>query len=254
MTIEIKEICRYPVKGLAADTLDTIDLEMGECLPYDRKWGIIHAASKIDPAAPRWVGKSNFLMLARDEKLGQLGASFDADSKVLTITRKGRPVSKGNLSDPMGRSILQTFLAGFMPTGPRGNPRIVEAPGKISFSDVSERVVSIINLASLRDLETRVIRQPVHPHRFRGNFYIDGTPAWSELDWVGKKLKIGSATLEVVDPIGRCTATNVNPETGTADMNIPLNLQRAFSHSNCGVYAQVVEDGTVTAGDTLELL
>ena len=135
MTIEIKEICRYPVKGLAADTLDTVDLEMGECLPYDRKWGIIHAASKIDPAAPRWVGKANFLMLARDEKLGQLGASFDAETKVLTITRKGRPVSKGNLSDPMGRSILQTFLAGFMPTGPRGNPRIVEAPGKIRKRD-----------------------------------------------------------------------------------------------------------------------
>lgn len=253
MMIEIAEICRYPVKGLAADSLTSVTLSPGEALPYDRRWGIIHAASRVDPAAPEWASKQNFLMLARDPQLAKLGVAFDDKTTALTITRKGRQVSRGIMSDHFGRQTLQTFLAGFMPRGPRGMPKIVEAPTKDSFSDVPANYVSIINLASVADLEDRVIREKVHPHRFRGNLYFSGLQPWVENDWVGKTLTIGETELEVVAPIERCAATNANPETGDVDMNIPLSLRRGFGHINMGVYAKVIKGGEIAVGDSVAL-
>ncbi len=47
------------------------------------------------------------------------------------------------------------------------------------FSDVPEKCLSLINLASLRDLE-RVVRAPVDPRRFRANICFEGAPAWAE--------------------------------------------------------------------------
>lgn len=253
MMIEVKEICRYPVKGLAADKVDSVTLSPGEALPYDRRWGIIHAASQVDPAAPEWASKQNFLMLARDPRLAKLGLEFDDKTTALTITRKGRPVSRGVMSDHIGRQTLQTFLAGFMPRGPRGMPRIVEAPTRDSFSDVPANYISIVNLASVADLEDRVIRQKVHPHRFRANLYLTGMQAWEEKDWVGKTLIIGDTQLEVVELIERCAATNANPETGDVDMNIPLSLRRGFGHINMGVYAKVTKGGAINVGDQVSI-
>lgn len=253
MMIEVKEICRYPVKGLAADCLQTVTLSPGQALPYDRRWGIIHAASQVDPAAPEWAPKQNFLMLARDPRLAKLGLEFDEETTALTITRKGRPVSRGVMSDHIGRQTLQTFLAGFMPRGARGMPRIVEAPSGDSFSDVSSNYVSIINLASVADLEERVIRQKVHPHRFRGNLYLAGLQSWEEKDWVGKTLTIGDVELEIVKLIERCAATNANPESGEVDMNIPLSLRRGFGYIDMGVYGRVVKGGEISVGDAATL-
>lgn len=253
MTMTIADICRYPVKGFFADRLERADLVPGEGLPYDRHWAVVHAASSVDPAAPKWAKKANFLCLARDEKLGQLGAHFDEETKTLTVTRKGKQVSRGKLDDHMGRTLLQTFLAGFLPSGPRGNPKIVEAPQGVAFTDVEYAKLSLINLASVKDIE-RVAREPIHPLRFRGNLYIDGAPAWAEFDWVGKRVKIGGAVVEVLKKIDRCAATNVNPETGKVDMNLPLQLRRGFGHIDCGVHMKVVEGGPIAPGDTVEIL
>ncbi len=141
-----------------------------------------------------------------------------------------------------------------MPSGSRGNPRIVEAPNNDCFTDVPENYLSIINLESVKDLETRIIRDEVNPHRFRGNLYISGAPAWSELNWAGKTLTLGDVVLEVVRPIERCAATNVVPGgVGKIDMNIPLSLQRGYAHRNCGVYAKVIKGGDLKTEAEIKL-
>jgi len=251
MTITIADICRYPVKGLAADHPSSVTVAPGAVIPFDRRFALAHASSRVDKAQPEWAQKTEFLMLARDEKLAQLGIEFDGETADLTITRKGKPVSRGVLTDQTGRTVLQTFLAAFMPDGPRGKPVIVEAPEGRSFSDVPSNLISIINLATVTDIE-RVVRQPVDPIRFRGNLYLDGLAAWQEASWIGKEITIGGGVvLQVVDPIGRCAATNVDPSTGQRDLNIPLMLRKGFGHTNCGVYAKVKSGGTITVGDTV---
>lgn len=253
MTIQIADIFRYPVKGMGPDRLDSVALTKGEGLPFDRHWAVVHAASSVDPAAPTWARKHNFLCLAKDEKLAQLDIAFDAEDQVLTVFRKGKQISRARLDDFMGRTLLQTFLSGFMPTGPRGNPKVVEAPAGIAFTDMQEAKVSLINLASVKDIE-RVTREPIDPMRFRGNLYLDGLDAWKEFDWVGKKVQIGGCVLEILMRIDRCAATNVNPDTGEIDMNIPLSLRKGFGHLDCGVHARVVEGGTINQGDTVTLV
>ena len=249
----IATINRYPVKGMGPDPLDSADLTAGQGIPFDRHWAIVHAASTVDPAAPVWAKKSNFLCLARDEKLAQLSIAFDEETKTLTIFRKGKQISKGRLDDHVGQSILQSFLSSFMPSGPRGTPRITEAPEGVAFTDTQTAHLSLINLASVKDIE-RVTREPVNPLRFRGNLYLDGLDAWKEFDWVGKHVRIGDVELEIFEKIDRCAATNVNPDTGDIDMNIPLSLRRGFGHIDCGVAAHVVKGGTIKRGDTVELV
>jgi uncharacterized protein YcbX len=134
----------------------------------------------------------------------------------------------------------------------RGPPKILHANGH-SFSDVARKVVSIINLASVAAIEG-MVGAPVHPLRFRGNVYVEGWPAWSELDLVGKELKISSdARLKIVKRIVRCAATNVDPDTGIRDLEVPQALLRTLGHGNCGIYAEVVEGGEIAARDEVEI-
>ena len=251
MTITISDICRYPVKGLSPDRPGRVDLTPGRTIPFDRRFALAHASSRVDRTRPDWAPKSEFLMLARDEKLAQLGIAFDGETAELAITRKGKPVSRGVLTSQTGRNVLQMFLASFLPDGSRGKPTIIEAPEDKSFSDVPANVVSIINLATVKDIE-RVLRQPVDPIRFRGNFYLDGLGPWGEMAWIGKEITVGDGVrLKVEEPIDRCAATNVDPATGTRDLNIPLTLQRGFGHNQCGIYAKVISGGAVATGDAV---
>lgn len=249
MAVTLVDICRYPVKGLNAESLDRATLTPGEGLPHDRRFAIAHGSTQFDRETPRWLPKTRFFMLMRDEKLAQLHARFDPDSGRLTIERAGKAVVSADATDLMGRTLLAEFFSGFLGATARGAPKLVEAPGHM-FSNVQEKVISIINLASVRDLE-RVVRQPVQPLRFRANLYVDGAAPWQEFEWVGRDITVGGAGLQVVEPIGRCAATNVNPETAERDRNIPLSLKQGFRHMDMGVYAKVTVDGEIAKGDSV---
>jgi uncharacterized protein YcbX len=109
------------------------------------------------------------------------------------------------------------------------------------------KYVSLVNLASVRALE-QFVGAPVVPIRVRANLYLDGAPAWTELDWLGSEIMVGTARLRVVSAINRCAATHVNPATAQRDINVVGALQRAFGHVNMGVYAEVVEGGEIAHG------
>lgn len=250
MAITITDIYRYPVKGLSGERLERIAVKAEEALPDDRRFALAHGASKFNPSDPVWVPKSNFFMLAKDEKLAQLGIDYDAESEILTILRNGKQVSRGKITDSVGRTLLEQFLSSFLSGSGRGTPKIVEAPGG-TLMDASDKVVSILNLESVKDLE-RVTRTPVDPRRFRANFWIEGATAWQEFDWVGREFSLGGVRLKAVEAIERCAATNVNPDTAERDMNIPLTLRRGFDHICMGIYAQILGDGEIAVGDALE--
>lgn len=251
MAASIADICRYPVKGLNAECLERVTLSAGEGLPGDRRFALAHGSTAFDPETPQWLPKTHFLMLMRDEKLAQLRASFDFESGVLTVQRAGKPVARGRITEPTGRTLIGQFFAGFMGRAARGTPHLVEAPGHM-FSDAREKYVSMINLESVADLE-RVMRRPVAPARFRANLYFRGAPAWSEFDWIGREIRLGDVRLKIDARIDRCAATNVNPETAERDMNVPLTLQRGFGHADMGVYARVVEGGDIALGDAITM-
>ena len=245
----LAEIYRYPVKGLSPQKLQTVTLTPGETLPFDRAWAIENGPSGFDPVAPKPLPKIAFLMLMRNESLASLAADFDDSEHVLTLRRDGEILTRGCLDTPAGRTALEAFFDRFSAADLRGPARIVSSPGH-AFTDVATRCVSLINRATVQDIEA-CIGAPVHPLRFRGNLHVDGLPAWAELDWVGRKINAGGVVLEAFKRIERCAATNVNPVTAERDLAIPRSLLEAYGHSDCGIYLKVVSAGVLTTGDPI---
>lgn len=250
MTATLFEIRRYAVKGLNGEVLDEAVLAPEGGIPHDRRFALAHASSGFDRSDPHWLPKQHFLTLLRDERLALLDAGFEPETGMLTIRRDGRQVARGDITQPLGRMLIEQFLDAFLPAGPRGNPHVVEAPGAM-LTDTPDALVSIVNLASVKDIE-RVARAPVDPRRFRANLHLDGLPAWTEMAWPGKTVRIGGARLDILEPIERCAATEVNPDNAERDLHLLRILQQGFDHVQCGVYARVVEGGTIRRGDEVE--
>jgi uncharacterized protein len=246
---QIASIYRYPVKGLSPEPLPYVALGIGQTLPADRRYAIENGPSGFDAAAPAWMPKSQFLMLMRDERLAGLQTHFEDDTHLLTIRENGKVAARGDLETAEGRAAIEAFFATSFAHELKGPPKVISGGGH-SFSDVARKVVSIINLGSVAAIEN-MIGLPVHPLRFRANLYVSGWPAWHEFELLDQTLAIGGIRLKVVKRIGRCAATNVDPETAARDLDIPHTLMRRLGHAECGVYAEVIAGGTISVGDAI---
>ena len=246
---KIDSIYRYPVKGLTPEPLARVALTPGQTLPADRRYAIENGPSGFDPAAPKWMPKPHFLMLMRDEWLAGLRTHFDDASHVLTIRRNGEIAVRGNLEAAEGRAAVENFFATAFAGQIKGPPKVLSGE-RHSFSDVARKVVSIINLASVRAIEN-MVDYPVHPLRFRANLYVDTGRAWEEFDWVDQEIRLGDVTFRVDRRNGRCGATNVNPASGVRDMDIPGSLRASFGHKDLGVYLTVETSGKIAVDDRL---
>jgi len=251
MSANLAAICRYPVKGLSGERLDSVTLSSDARLPGDRRFAIARGTARLDPVEPGWAEKDSFVTLMRTERLARLETRYDFETGELEIRRKGRTVAHGRITQPTGRMVVEQFLAAFLADDLKHTPKLVDA-GDALLTDVNAPWISVLNLASVRDL-ARVTGQEVDPVRFRANLLLDGLAPWAERAWPGERLRIGAVTLEVTEPIGRCAATVVNPRTAERDLNIPKLLQRGYGHTCMGVYARVATGGTLAVGDMVEV-
>ena len=250
----VTALYRYPVKGLSAEPTASLELRAGEGVPLDREFALALANTKFDEAAPEPFAKTYFLMLMRHEKLATLKTRFDPATGMLEIRKDGQSLLEASATKSTGRAAIAAFFANYVGVE---KPRLVRAAGH-KFTDVSVvsltmmRAVSLINLASVRALE-QALGRPLDPLRFRANIYVDGLPAWSELDWVDTDISIGPARLRGMLRTQRCAATNVNPATAERDENIPAALMRHFGHPDMGIYLDIVSSGSVTLNDNVEV-
>lgn len=245
----IRSLYRYPVKGLSPQPLERATLLPGETIPADRLYAIENGPTGFDPAAPAYLPKHRFLMLMRNERLAALRTDFETTTHVLTIRLADREAVRADLRSAEGRAAVERFFASYCADELRGPPKVLFGNGH-SFSDVAQKVVSIINLASVAAIE-RAVGVAVDPLRFRGNIYVTGWPAWYEFELLDREIAVGPARLKVVKRIQRCAATNVDPATGRRDLDIPQTLQRVFKHGDCGVYARVLARGEIARGDSI---
>ena len=182
---KIHAIHRYPVKGLTPEPLPRTTLAVRQTIPCDRMYAIENGPSGFDPAEPGYLPKQRFLMLMRNARLAELRTAFDESSHTLTIRSENREAARSDLRTPEGRAAIETFLAEFCADELRGPPKVLHAAGH-SFSDVSRKVISIINLASVAALEGAA-GAPVHPLRFRGNLNsAAGRPGMSSICSAGR--------------------------------------------------------------------
>ena len=191
-------------------------------------------------------------MLMRNESLARLRTRYLDSITTLFIEEGGREVARGDLSTREGRLAIEAFFRRFMPKELRGPPKVLTAPDGFRFTDSRRGYVSLINLASVRELEA-VVGAAVDPLRFRGNIHIEGLAPWAEFDLVGQVLTTPSGVrLKVTKRIERCAATNVDPDTGIRDLEIPKSLMKAYGHFDCGIYAEVLSGGSLAVDERFE--
>lgn len=250
--MRIEHLYRYPVKGLTAEALEEVALEKGQVIPWDRAFALAQGDAPFDPEHPAWLRKKNFMCLAFNARAAALRTSFDPRTGILTVRGPAGESHAENVLTAEGRDRIGAFLAGFLGPEARGTPRFHHVPGHV-FADVSRPVISLISQTSLAALE-RQAGGARHRLRFRANIYFSGAAPWTEFGWIGRQIQIGRACLTVTKRISRCPATEVNPDTADRDCNPVRELRDAFGHVDMGIYAEVVDAGTIAVGDAIEVL
>lgn len=247
---QLAAITRFPVKGFGPDRLERVELTAGHTLPHDRSWAIENGPGPFDPARPAHVKKKHFLMLAGQTGLAQVQTRCDAAGHSFTTSWPDGARVTIALDDPASHAPLFTRLETLLGDQVRGALRFAHIPGR-ALTDIPHPHVSLINAASLRDLEART-GHAIDPVRFRGNLLVDGLEPWAEFDWLGHDVVIGNARLRGQSRIRRCIATSINPVTAKCDLDLPAALMANYGHADCGIYMSVEAGGDIAVGDRVE--
>ena len=258
MTIEVRALYQYPVKGLSAQALERVHLVAGRGFPFDRVYGLARHDSGYDPDRDQPLPKSRFIVLVKEDRLAGLSTFVDTEANTLRISVQGRQVLSEDLGSDRGRAEIVRFFSNMFDLHEGREPSL--AIGRqVRFTDLctdSEdmmNAISLINLASVVDFKKKA-DVVVDPLRFRANLYFDGLPAYQELDLVGREIVVGSTKLSVRQRTERCAATEVNPTTARRDLATPRLLMKHLGHADMGVYAQVIEGGLIEIGSPISIL
>ena len=216
----VAEIWRYPVKSMAGERVDSAALtDMG--FEGDRRWAL------VDGTANR-AGK---LLTGTEEKrlMTYHARLTGSDVEVVVPGGDTRRLDEALVSDVAlvsGRPLTLRDLAG------------------ANFDDSPVLVVNLSTIAGFA-LAAGVA---VDHRRFRANLYIDGLEHEEELGWIGRRLVVGSAELEVIKRCERCVVITVDPDSTEVTPAL-LRVLTETSDTCMGVYCQVVRPGQVSVGD-----
>lgn len=248
----VQSIWRHPVKGFTPESLPGVGLEAGACFPFDRMYAVEDGPSGFNPQAPEHISKQRFTVLAKIAEVAKVRTRYDEATGELEASFEGLAPIRADLEQDEGRVAFAAWLTKALGDEISGPLKVLPAPGTHRFMDDELGFISIVNLASVRDLSAKIGRM-VDPRRFRANFYVDGWPPWFENETSHGLLRLGQAEARIVKPIVRCVATHVDPDTGDKDIEIVRSLFETYGHRFCGIYANVTIGGAVTLGDGASL-
>ena len=257
MSVFVKSLFHYPIKGLKAQSLSSVALTKGQGFPLDRAFGFALPESGFDPKNPKPLPKTKFVMLAKNEGLALLDTHFDQETQILSI-KVAEKTQCFDISINRGRKDASSFISDQLGLLRDKKPTLYSAePHK--FTDVSVISPEMMNSVSLINIDSveffsESIGNFVDPGRFRCNILFTGMEPLRELGLVGKQIRIGEVEMEVVLRTKRCAATEVNLISGERDLNIPALLKKHYGHSDMGIYAEVKNNGTINEGDEIILM
>lgn len=252
MNAHVSEIWRHPIKAHGREALAHILLSEGKTMPWDRRWAVAHEKADFDSQNPTWMPCANFSRAAKSPSLQAIEARCNLHHGTITLSH---PTLPDLTIDPDTEGDSSAFIQWVLPISAQNRAlpaRLVRAP-QTGMTDTDFPSISIINRASNTAVAT-ALGQDISTKRWRANIVIDGPKPWCERDWVGQKIRIGRAELEVRENITRCTATTVSTRTGERDCDMLGTLKSNWGHQEFGVYAVVTKTGDIRQGDMLEVL
>jgi uncharacterized protein len=222
----VAAVHRYPVKSLSGETLDEARFDL-RGLVGDRLWSV------RDPDGKLGSGKSSHRFRRMDGLLA-LTAEYDGDAPVVTFP-DGRELCPGpELDEALSWHV--------------GRPVTLEREGDVSHFD--DGPVHLVTTSAVRAVE-QVHGAAVDARRFRANLLLDdGTDGDTAEDgWLGARLAVGEALLEVVQPMPRCVMVD-QPQVGV-DVGGGGLLRTIGAHrdNDFGLLLRVVRPGRFRVGD-----
>lgn len=248
MTGTIAEIWRHPIKSHGIEALPQTHLSPGTTIPGDRLWAVLHDASR--DAHEGWLHCSNFTRVAKAPALAAIRAVLHEDGKTVTLTHPDRPTLR--FAPDTDEAAFLDWVRPLVPEN-RAQPIKILRNSDRGFTDTPDPTISLCNLSSHRAVSQKLGRE-LSNLRWRGNIWLDGLGPWEEFEWIGRRLRVGTAELKVIDRITRCTATMANPDTGHRDADTLKALDDGWGHQDFGIYAVVVTPGGVETGSSCEVI
>jgi uncharacterized protein YcbX len=114
--------------------------------------------------------------------------------------------------------------------------------------------VSLVSDGSLRRLASQAGVDDVDGRRFRMLMELTDAEAHEEDSWIGGRVAVGTAELQITKPDARCAITNQDPDNGRRDLDtlrtiIAYRGLREGRHADFGVLGEVTIPGAIRLGD-----
>ena len=248
--ITVCALATTPVKGMRLESVDTIELDERGARGNRAFYLIDERGSMVNG---KLLGGLHTIIPSYDVDAGTLELRFPDGARV------AGPVEYGD-------SLRTRFLSR------QREAREIHGPWSSALSEYFDRplqlvapeigadrgragATSIISRSSLRRLAEVAERHTVDARRFRMLIEIDGVSAHAEDGWIGRRVRVGEATLRMRGHIGRCLVTTRDADTGKVDLPT-LDILRDYRGEMesteplpFGIYGEVIEGGTVRVGD-----
>ena len=255
---KIDSLWRYPVKSMRGEEME--ELFVGYAGVYgDRLFAFVSDASP--KGFPYFTGRNQRRMIC-------YRARFRDPTKAARPSNQREaeengawplPVSSMELaidvetSDGKFLEIDDPSLIDFLRAGIEQSNGVTLLRSDRAMTDCAP--LSLFSLQTVRQLE-RESGIPIDKRQFRANVYLDlsDTAGFSENDFVGRSLRLGSKVLVSITKLdGRCMMITLNPDTAEKSPEV-LKTVAQKHEGKAGLYAAVLTEGIVRKGDSIELV
>jgi len=259
---------RYPVKSMMGEELRLTEILSGGLLG-DRSYALIDTETgKVVSAKNPKKWPTMFSCHAHYADTPQKGNDLPPVRITLsdgTIVNSNQVDADAVISKVLGRSVHLVSRVPQTPNLEEYWPDMEELDNRNIVTDEKMPEGTFFDLAIIHLLTTSTIDglRSLYPQgrfevrRFRPNIVVSTNsdqPVFAENQWVGKNLAIGeNVVLRVTEPCPRCVMTTLPQSDLPRDTGI---LRTAIQKNNghVGIYANVVQAGTIKADDQVRLL
>lgn len=277
----IKEIWRYPAKGMAGERVAHCAIGPGG-LAGDRTWALRDTARKEIQSCKFRPGLLTCTASRRDDEMDPNidvtfpgGTSLGSDDAAIH-RQLSDLVGFDSTLEPLQPATNQEFYHRHR-SGERHwmdelKDTFIREPGEPlpDFSAVPEEVwnfvsapgsfflVTPFHLITTATMEHMKGLQPEADwdiRRFRPNLVVETDPAdvgLVEQDWVGKRIVIADTRIDCVAPSPRCGAITRAQEGIGSDKSMLRTIVRE-ADQNLGIYGSIASDGVLGEGDSVYL-
>ena len=223
-------LTRYPVKSMGGESLTTAEVGP-RGLGADREYAVYGADGKL-------ASGKHSRRFRRMDPVFELIAAKRGEETVVLLPDGSEVVVGQQDSD----GVLSAHF---------GEPVTLRRETDVMHQDAAQ--VSIVGSATLVELGRHEgDGRPLDPRHLRANVVVHTDRPYAEEAWIGHDVLLGSTRLQILESIQRCRMV------GVAQVGVPARpgMLQAISdhhHLDAGIYASVVQPGTVSVGDVVSV-